>query len=184
MSKAATFGLYPHYTYEDYRSWEGRWELIRGVPYAMTPLPRPRHQRLSGRIHYLLEEALEEAGCPECVALLPVDWKISEDTVVQPDNLVYCGELPEEDFITKPPVVIFEVLSPSTARKDRILKFALYEEAGVKYYVLVDPDRNEAEVFRLKEERYLREGIFSEGLYTFDLGPCRLNFNFQRLFRF
>ena len=166
MAGKSVFRMLPHYTYEDYRHWEGRWELIGGIPYAMAPLPRPKHQRLSGRIHYLLERALKEAGCSECVALPPVDWKISEDTVVQPDNLVFCGSLPEEDYLVSPPVLIFEVLSPSTATKDRILKFGLYEEAGVKYYVLVDPDRKEAEVFELVERRYRSRGVFRDGHFS------------------
>ena len=183
MSAKTALKVLPYYTYEDYRHWEGRWELIAGVPYAMTPLPRPKHQLLSGRIARLLDEALEEIGCAECVALLPVDWKISEDTVVQPDNLVICGELPEEDYLTEPPVLIFEVLSPGTREKDRFLKFGLYEEAGVRYCVLVDPDREEAEVFELTEGRYRSRGVFREGVYAFDLGPCRLEFDFGRLFR-
>jgi len=90
MGSPGILRAFPHYTYEDYRQWEGRWELIQGVPYAMAPMPRPKHQLLSNRIARLLEEALEEAGCPGCVALLPVDWKIAEDTVVQPDNLGFC----------------------------------------------------------------------------------------------
>ncbi len=37
----------PYYTYENYCEWEGRWELIDGIPYAMSPLPVPAHQLLS-----------------------------------------------------------------------------------------------------------------------------------------
>jgi hypothetical protein len=36
----------PHYTYDDYLQWEGRWELIRGIPFAMVPAPVIRHQDL------------------------------------------------------------------------------------------------------------------------------------------
>ncbi len=38
--------LLPYYTYEDYCRWEGRWELIDGIPFAMSPAPTPRHQWL------------------------------------------------------------------------------------------------------------------------------------------
>src|SRR5690606_8258397 len=44
----------PHYTFEDYERWEGRWELIYGIPYAMSPQPNLKHQRVSGNIHSLL----------------------------------------------------------------------------------------------------------------------------------
>ena len=40
----------PHYTYEDYVQWEGRWELIKGIPYAMVPMPALRHQELCQNI--------------------------------------------------------------------------------------------------------------------------------------
>ncbi len=36
--------ILPYYTYEDYLRWEGQWEVIEGIPYAMSPMPRPEHQ--------------------------------------------------------------------------------------------------------------------------------------------
>jgi hypothetical protein len=46
----------PFYTYEDYCQWEGRWELIEGLPYAMSPLPIPAHQRVSLNLSILFNE--------------------------------------------------------------------------------------------------------------------------------
>ncbi|WP_456375514.1 Uma2 family endonuclease [Thiolapillus sp.] len=114
----------PHYTYEDYVQWEGRWELIHGIPYAMTPTPSIQHQKICQHIAVGLDRALSE--CEACLALLPVDWKIDEDTVVQPDNLVICDEV-TDTYLRKAPIMIFEVLSKSTASKDKNTKFALYE---------------------------------------------------------
>jgi len=115
----------PQYTYEDYKLWEGDWELIYGVPYAMSPAPMIKHQKISNNIARYLSEALEE--CKTCQALLPVDWKIDNHTVVEPDNLVICHEPQNEAYITKAPKVIFEILSKSTAHKDKNLKYSLYE---------------------------------------------------------
>ena len=42
--------ILPHYTYSDYLNWEGQWELIEGIPYAMNPLPIPKHLRIAGRL--------------------------------------------------------------------------------------------------------------------------------------
>ena len=95
----------PHYTRDDYRPWEGRWELIHGIPYAMTPAPSIKHQSVSSRIDRLLQEALDQ--CDECRALLPVDWRIDEDTVVQPDNLVICHQ-EEKPYLTRAPALVFE----------------------------------------------------------------------------
>lgn len=47
----------PHYTYSEYVQWEGRWELIGGIPFAMSPQPSFRHQRVSRRIAAELERA-------------------------------------------------------------------------------------------------------------------------------
>ncbi|WP_457636220.1 Uma2 family endonuclease [Persephonella sp.] len=115
----------PHYTYNDYKNWEGRWELIEGIPFAMSPSSTLRHQIVSNKIAWQLEELLKD--CEECRALLPVDWKISEDTVVQPDNLVICYPIKNNIYVTKSPTIIFEVVSKSTQEKDEHLKFEIYE---------------------------------------------------------
>jgi hypothetical protein len=80
----------PHYTYDDYIQWEGKWEIINGIPYSMVPAPVKKHQWISSEIVWQLKEQLKD--CPKCEVLLPVDWPISEDTVVQPDLLVVCDE--------------------------------------------------------------------------------------------
>ena len=168
----------PHYTWEDYTQWEGRWELIYGIPYAMTPAPSIKHQQTSQNIAALLHEALLECG--ECRALLPVDWKISEDTVVQPDNLVVCGEV-GGTYLKKAPVLIFEILSPSTAIKDRKTKFTLYEKEGVRHYVIVDPEERLAKIYSLHEGRLIKKLDATNESFRFDLGPCTIDFDFSKI---
>jgi Uma2 family endonuclease len=126
----------PYYTYEDYALWEGRWELIEGIPYAMTPSPGFQHQKISQQVAYILGDALDD--CKSCQAVLPVDWIVAEDTILQPDNMVICYQ-PVDKVLTKAPSLIFEILSPSTAHKDRRTKYAIYEREGVRYYCIVDP---------------------------------------------
>ena len=172
----------PHYTYDDYVQWEGQWEIIRGIPYAMVPAPAIKHQDLCVNIIYQLKQLLEE--CHKCKVLLPVDWQITEDTVVQPDALVVCSEdvKIEGKKLTIAPALVFEVLSPSTNRKDRVLKYQLYQEAGVKYYCIIDPDTNSAVVFTLGNNEYKKAEDFKEGKMTFDLGPCTIRFDFNKVF--
>lgn len=170
----------PHYTYEDYVQWEGRWELIRGIPYAMVPAPVVKHQRICRNIILYLGELLKD--CQKCEVLLPLDWPIADDTVVQPDVLVVCGDNIGVVKLEKTPVMIFEILSPSTARKDRVLKYQLYENAGVKYYCIVDPETNSAEVFVLQKELYRQAEEFKTGKMVFDLGPCRVELDFRKIF--
>jgi Uma2 family endonuclease len=172
----------PHYTYEDYSKWEGRWELIQGIPYAMSPSPGYTHQRISQKIARLLDEALDD--CASCQAVLPVDWKIADDTVVQPDNMVLCYQ-PEGTYLTKAPSLIFEILSPSTSSKDRITKFNLYQEEGVDYYCIVDPKTGTAKVYVLREGRYRKVLDATDETVTFTLNTlkkeCVFDFDFSRI---
>jgi Uma2 family endonuclease len=58
------------------------------------------------------------------------------------------------DFITKPPILIVEILSPSTALRDRQVKYDIYQEQGVKYYIIVDPATKKHHAFQLKDGAY------------------------------
>lgn len=169
----------PRYTYDDYVQWEGRWELIHGIPHAMSPSPSLLHQSISQRIASQLERALEQ--CRECRALLPVDWKIDEETTVQPDNLVVCGVWEDAAYLTRTPVLIFEILSKSTAHKDRTTKFKLYEREGVGCYVIVDPAERLAKVYHLRDGHYIKLLDARQEDMDIDLGPCRVHFEFGTL---
>jgi Uma2 family endonuclease len=168
----------PHYVYDEYVLWEGRWELIYGIPYAMTPAPTIQHQSISHKIAAALAESLKE--CDECQALLPVDWKVDDDTVVQPDNLVVCGKA-EGAYLTKAPVLIFEILSKSTATKDKTTKFSIYEREGVSHYVIVDPKEQLAKVYSLHDGRFIKVMDATDESCEFDLDKCRIVFDFSEI---
>ena len=170
----------PHYTYDDYLLWEGRWEIIGGIPYAMTPAPTIEHQRISQQIAHDLLDALD--NCEQCHALLPVDWKISEDTVLQPDNLVVCYP-PEGTYLTKAPTLVFEILSKSTAQKDRRTKYDIYEREGVRYYVIVDPVDHFAKVYKLVSGKFNKLIDAGNEVVAFDLGPCEIHLDFEKIWR-
>jgi Uma2 family endonuclease len=167
--------LLPHYTLADYRRWEGEWELILGIPYAMTPSPTIGHQRVRMAIARQLYELL--TVCPNCLVLDETDWIVSEDTVVRPDVMVVCGQI-LGDYPTKTPKLIFEVVSPSTASKDERLKFDLYQQEGVKSYVLVYPERKVAKIFGLSQGRLVKQGDATSEKHSFDLEYCQIEFDF------
>ena len=169
----------PNYTYDDYAQWEGNWELIYGVPYAMAPAPMIKHQAISNKIARYLDESLQE--CEVCQALLPIDWKIDESTVVQPDNLVICHTPQEEAYIKKAPKIIFEILSKSTATVDKNLKYELYEKEGVDYYIIVDPKENIAKVYKLNDGRYVKVCDAYEDSVYFELADCSFDFDFAKI---
>lgn len=168
----------PHYTYHEYVTWDGDWELIDGVPYSMAPAPMTSHQDISQNIAGQLYNLLVD--CESCRALLPVDWKIDEDTVVQPDNLIVCEE-PGGAYITKAPLMIFEILSKSSVFRDTQVKFEIYQREGVRYYCIVNPDDRIAKVYELKEGRYIKMADVIEESLDFDLGFCSFTFDFSRI---
>jgi Uma2 family endonuclease len=170
--------LIEHYTLDDYRHWEGDWELIHGVPLAMSPSPVIQHQRIAMRIASQLDEALDH--CPHCEALFEIDVEFSQDTVVRPDVIVICYK-PEGERLNRAPELVFEVISSATARRDEQTKFQLYRDEGVTWYVLVYPASDKAKVYRLIDGDYRKVDDFHDDAYDFDLSRCTLAFDFGRL---
>ena len=115
-----------------------RCELIHGRFYV-SPSPSPLHQFVVGRIWRLLDDLAEATGGLALPA--PSDVHLSDHTVAQPDVLYVSPEQRRivQAWIEGAPDLVVEVLSPSTARADRLLKLNLYAEAGVREYWLVDP---------------------------------------------
>lgn len=169
----------PHYTYDDYLIWEGKWELIYGLAYAMSPAPTIKHQKISNKIARILDEKLE--NCEHCLALLPIDWKVADDTIVQPDNLVICHQPDNDQYITKAPEIIFEVLSKSTALKDQNVKFKIYQSEGVKYYIIVYPKEHTAKVYILNQGKYIKLADVSDETINFDIKQCQFDFEFSNI---
>jgi len=163
-----------YYTYEDYKKWEGDWELIDGVPHAMSPFALPSHQFISGRILIQLNKSLEE--CKKCFALMESEVKFSETTILRPDVLMKCGEL---DDISIVPEIIFEVVSKGSEKRDEILKFAIYKQEGVKYYVIVYPDLKKVKVYKLINGEYKLQNI-KDKLQIDDL-TCKIDINFNKV---
>ena len=171
----------PRYTYDDYILWEGNWEIINGYPYAMAPAPLIKHQSISSKVSRQLEDIFEE--CKVCQVLLPIDWKISNDTTVQPDNSVICHTPKSEAYITKAPKIIFEILSKSTAKKDIGIKYDIYEKEGVDYYIIVDPKEENAKVYKNIQGKFIKICDATNEIVDFDIKACKkiLQFNFSKI---
>ncbi len=160
------------YTYADYLAWpeDERWEIIDGVPY-MQAAPTWQHQAISGNFFAQFHDYLKDKPCRVFAA--PFDLCIPEynesdeeisNIISQPDIVVICDEskLRKTGFFGIPSLII-EITSPSTARKDKLLKFNTFEKAGVKEYWIVEPENKLVNVFFLQESnRYGRPEIFSD----------------------
>ena len=169
-----------YYTYEDYCLWEGDWELIYGVPLAMAPAPKITHQAIAGNILFELKKTIGE--CDECLVFGEADWKINDDTIVKPDVVLICNET-NENYMTKAPEIIVEVISKSTAKRDEKTKFKLYQDEKVKYYIIVYPDDLKAKIYKLKNDQYTKEGDFLTESYTFDETTCKASIDFNSVFK-
>ena len=145
----------PRYTYSNYERWEGDWELIGGYPYAMSPSAVSKHQLVGAALQFELTTALRanKSNC-NCKVYYEIDWIISEETIVRPDICVVCAPVDPNGHIKVPPALIVEIFSSSTRLKDRNIKFKLYEECGVKYYLMADPDLKKIETFELTDNVY------------------------------
>lgn len=112
-----------------------RHELVDGA-LVMTPAPRWRHQSAVVRLLVALDDA-----CPSelRVVVAPFSVVLGPDTVVQPDLVVSPRSAITETEVAGPPLLVVEVLSPSTIHIDLGLKRARYEAAGCPAYWVVDP---------------------------------------------
>lgn len=176
----SNLALIPRYTYQDYLLWEGDWELIEGIAVSMAPAPMRIHQQVARELFIALnQEALEECACE---ILYETDWKLANDTILRPDIVVVCNE-ENERYLTKAPKVIIEILSSSTAKKDETIKYNIYEDEKVEYYILVYPDDLKAKVYKLKEDQYTKVGDFTKELLSFEDIDCDLELDFEQVFR-
>lgn len=156
------------YTYTDYLSWpeDERIEIIDGVPYhtyggpiiegapVMQAAPSRAHQEISVEMVRQLANFLKGKPCK--VYSAPFAVRLNEDeTVLEPDIAVVCDSSKLNDKGCKgAPDLVVEILSPSTARKDRMVKLQRYQQAGVREYWIVDPDTKTVQVCILENGRY------------------------------
>ena len=171
------------YTLEEYlaleKNSEQRYEYFDGEVVAMGGASL-NHNRITRNIIRSLENALAEQGCE----VLPADMRVKVPKAFPyryPDAVVVCGEPIIEDMLGQEmlvnPLVIFEVLSPTTEAYDRGVKFAAYQSiTSFQEYVLIAQDRpHTTHYVRQPHGKWLRsdvEGIHS--VLSLESVHCRL----------
>ena len=137
-----------HLSRQEFRQWAEaqtqRYERIAGEPVAMSP-ERVGHARIKSRVWAALDRAVRQANLP-CEALGDgVTVEIDEDTDYEPDAVVNCGaRLSDDDIAATCPVIVVEVLSPSTQSIDLADKLADYfKVAMIQHYLIVRARRQE-----------------------------------------
>ncbi len=167
-------------TREEYRRWaeaqpRGRYELVEGEIVAMAP-ERVAHLRVKVRAWQALDRAIRAANLP-CEALPDgATVEVSDDTDYEPDAVVNCGERIAGDAVAAPnPVVVVEVLSPSTQSVDTGAKLADYFRVpSIQHYLIVRADRRAVIHHRRREGGEIETRLLAEGRIVLD--PPGLHF--------
>ena len=162
------------YTYEDYKRWEGDWELIDGEAIAMAPSPIGPHQNLLLTIGAQIKTSLDHCE-KQCYTYAELDYIIDEFNIFRPDIAITCQKI--VDFIRTPPKFIVEILSPSSALKDTTIKFQTYQKEGVEYYMMVDYNLKKAKLYKLIDFEYKKIDEKSEGKMEVDIDGCSIPFD-------
>jgi Uma2 family endonuclease len=145
-------------TLEEFLRWDDgtdtRYELIGGFPVAMAP-PGRAHGILCARLGGMIDAALRSRR--PCAAQIEagVARVDRDDSVCIADIAVSCRPFRQGEQLVRDPILIVEILSPSTERNDRRLKLPAYQEIGsVGEIVLIDADSHHAEVYRRDNNRW------------------------------
>jgi Uma2 family endonuclease len=155
-------------------------ELIEGE-IVMSPTPVYSHQQTV----FTTAKWIDASARNGVTVISPMDVYLDEQTVLQPD-IFWVGDSSEncrlrDGYWYGAPDLVIEVLSPSTAVKDRGVKFDLYEQHGVREYWLMEPQAQFIEVYTVRDQRFERLGLF-EAAATFESSALQRRISVNDLF--
>ncbi len=167
-------------TAEEFIAWEegvpGRYELVDGEIFAQAA-ERAAHAKIKGEVFVALREAIRRDGLP-CQALPDgMAVRIDKGTVYETDAQVYCGpELPGDALVSEAPIIVVEVMSPSTGRNDALRKLEGYFRLpSVRHYLILSPDEPMAIHHARGEGETIITRIFRSGVIALDPPGLKLD---------
>jgi len=160
------------FTADEFIEWamaqpSGRYELVDGVVHAMAP-ERVNHARVKADAYVALRAAIKVKGAP-CEALIDgVGVQVDDRTLYEPDVMVRCGPYaPGEAVKVNDPVIVVEVISPSSGRIDSGVKLEGYFSLpSVRHYLVVN-SRSRVVTHHRRDDagaiavRLLRDGVLA-----------------------
>jgi Uma2 family endonuclease len=122
--------------------WDGE-VIVKHGPAGQMNAERSQHWDAKFATGRALFDAVKREGLPCHVAVDGPSIRFANDKLVEPDVLVYCGEKVPRDVLEVPnPLIVVEVLSPSTGSMDLGIKLQGYFSlASIQHYIVIDPDR-------------------------------------------
>jgi Uma2 family endonuclease len=173
-------------TVEEYLEWAqgrpGRYELVNGRPIHISP-ETTGHISAKCLTWLALADTINASGLDLFALGDGAAVRISDITAFEPDDLVYPGpKLPENEMVVPNPVVVVEVLSPSSTNRDTTAKLTGYFSVpSVEHYLVVDPvDRLVVHYRRAAHGEVLARSVPEHG--TLDLSPPGLKLPVRRCF--
>ena len=148
---------------------DGRWELRDGRPVMMSP-ERAAHALTKLSAQIALKEGVQRAGLPCRVFPDGMTVRIAARTAFEPDALVVCPPPTDLNTMEIPnPVIVVEVLSPSTAADDHGVKLDGYFSLGsVNHYLILDPDRRDMIHHRRAHAGTIETRVLRDGMVVLD----------------
>ena len=134
------------------------YEIINGNKVYMMSRPNTDHMKVEGNIFVAFHNYLNGK---KCVPFNETDVFFDDNNNFVPDVMIVCNpEIIEKKGIFGTPDLIVEILSPTTAVRDKMDKFFAYEKYGVKEYWIVSPNEKSVEVYLLKDNHLIRSGVY------------------------
>ena len=136
-----------------------RQEILDGEIVSMSPSPSVNHNIVAGSIYKIFSNYLQDK---ECIVFQDnIDLHLSEKDLFIPDVTVVCNkDIIKYNGIYGAPNLVVEVLSPSTAKKDKGYKKKIYEKAGIQEYWIVNLKEMSVEISILKEGKYELDNVY------------------------
>ena len=137
-----------------------RVEKIKGQTVMLAAMPAVNHNRVVRNLDHIFFKYLRGKRCESFSD--GVEIHLDEDNTFVPDAMIVCNkEIIKYDGIYGAPDLVVEVLSPSTASRDRGAKKDVYEQHGVKEYWIADPKSKSVEVYHLKDGRFVLDNVYT-----------------------
>lgn len=156
-------------------------EFIDGEVYAMAGTS-DRHNIISGNIFANLWSHLRDSPCRPFIENIKV--RVNQDTFYYPDILVSCEETPESPYYRKEPILIIEVVSPSTEQIDRREKLRAYQQMpSVQEYVIVEQEKISVEIHRRQPDGRWITYFFTRNDKEFTLESVELTLELAEVYR-
>jgi Uma2 family endonuclease len=173
MAEAARREDWPR-TVEEFEAWHARqperWEFIGGQPRLMAPASM-KHAIIKNNVGFALRQALADLGC---TALIDGPQILTDEISAIPDVVVTCAPVDLSTPVIAEPVLIVEVMSPSSEADDAGRKWFSYRKLpSLKHYLVLSQDERAVQVHSRAGDLW-RERFIGAGALELDDPPLRL----------